>query len=519
MMRKSFFALCAIPLLLFAGFVCAQEDPREELLQAFQETSRAKNLKSAPDGVTLRRLPDGGFQLFSIGSGTYDLDDVDDIASARKTATLNAKTEISKFISDCLSSKDEFESRISTVTTSVSADGKTTRISEEGAFDEMYNTMKSSSSALLKGVTVLLSTQIPGRDSSGTCRVVVGVSSKTIETADKMTGGFVLVDLPKDEANSGKPAVADAARPLADAPSPAEDGDKAGLPPGWIVCIGVGGDRHAAVLAALIEGVQQVYGLSLQNDERIKQRMQKFKNNKDLSFSVSKTSEQNTMTETIGFVREFRIIDVKELKKDNIEAKIQALIVNPRAGGAIAILLDKPQMPQEKLISSYEVGPNRRLSGHDIADEVDRALNRAFSRINQYLILNDADLASVIAQQDSIAAMVKEGLAPAPEMLKAGQLLTADYILTSRIEDLKYTHKVSQNPTTKKFETVYKMSIRLSYKWTNVTTGQSISSDVITETLDHDEIKALLAEDDDADLLSALLAKLVNTLSGFLPKD
>ena len=45
-----------------------------------------------------------------------------------------------------------------------------------------------------------------------------------------------------------------------------------------------------------------------------------------------------------------------------LEAVIHALIINPRAGGVVAIMLHKPDMPLEDLTKNYDLGPNRRLS-------------------------------------------------------------------------------------------------------------------------------------------------------------
>ena len=97
-------------------------------------------------------------------------------------------------------------------------------------------------------------------------------------------------------------------------------------------------------------------------------------------------------------------------------------------------------------------------------------------------------------------------------------MLTADYILTSTIEDLKYSRTLGMNKKTKKFGPVYKMSIRLNYKLTNVTTGQSMLSEVITAKLDSDEIAALLEEDEEADLLLALMKKVTDLLNEKIPQ-
>ena len=102
--------------------------------------------------------------------------------------------------------------------------------------------------------------------------------------------------------------------------------------------------------------------------------------------------------------------------------------------------------------------------------------------------------------------------------MKAGQLLTADYILTSTIEDLKYSRKLGLNKKTKKFGPVYQMSIRMNYKLTDVTTGRSLLSNIIEAKLDNDEIASLLADNEECDLLLALMGKVTTILNGAIPQ-
>jgi curli biogenesis system outer membrane secretion channel CsgG len=164
------------------------------------------------------------------------------------------------------------------------------------------------------------------------------------------------------------------------------------------------------------------------------------------------------------------------------------------------------------------LGPNRRLSGSEITSVVGKAFNRSFANANKFLVLDMEDLAKVAGQQAMSKSMVDAGLAPSSELLKAGQLLTADYILTSTIEKLKYSRKLVLNKKTNKFAPVYQMSIRMNYKLTDVTTGRSLFSNVIEAKLTNEEITALLAEDEECDLLLALMDKVTEALNGTIPQ-
>lgn len=498
--------------LLFASVAIFAQDAKTELMKTVKQ-GVGKDLENTPDGVTIRLLPNGGFQIFAVGTGTYDFDDVDDVADAQKEATLKAKANLAKFMNESLSTDEKLEEMSSKVKKVSSENGQTSAKVEKTSAKKALTSIKNSSSALLKGVIVLASSKIPGKGTTGTFRVMVGVSSKTLEAVGKMVEGTAAAGAPAPQAAPAAPAAATGTQA-----APASSGAAPGLPEGWIECIGNGSDRQSAVAAALTEGIQQVYGLSLQNDSKMKERMKKLKVNTKALRVSSKETESNTLTKTAGFVKEYRIIEVKEIGGGRMEAKIHALIVNPRAGGVVAVMLYKPDMPLEDLTKTYDVGPKRRLSGSDIAGVVGKTFNRAFSGANKFLVLDMDDLEKVVGQQKMAKSMVESGLAPSQELMKAGQLLTADYILTSTIEDLKYSRKIGMNKKTKKFGPIYKMSIRLNYKLTNVTTGQSMMSEVISATLDSDEISAILAEDEEADLLLALMRKLTGILNGKIPQ-
>lgn len=500
--------------LLFGASVVFAQDAKTELMRTVQKQGIAQDLENAPDGVAIRLLPNGGFQIFAVGTGTYDFDDVDDIADAQKEATLKAKANLAKFMNESLSTDEKLEEMSSKVKKISSENGETVSKVEKTSAKTALSSIRNSSSALLKGVIVLSSSKVPGKGTSGTYRVMVGVSSKTLEAVGKMVEGISTSPATASQSPSGSAVASSSAA----APSASATSGGVNLPEGWIECIGNGSDRQSAVMAALTEGIQQVYGLSLQNNAKMRERMKKLKiNTKALRIS-SKESENNTLTQTAGFVKEYRIIEVREIGGGRLEAKIHALITNPRAGGVVAVMLYKPDMPLEDLTKNYDIGPNRRLSGSDIASVVGKAFNRAFSGANKFLVLDMDDLEKVVGQQKMAKAMVESGLAPSQELMKAGQLLTADYILTSTIEDLKYSRKIGMDKKTKKFGPIYKMSIRLNYKLTNVTTGQSMMSEVVSATLDSDEISALLAEDEEADLLLALMRKLTGILNGKIPQ-
>ena len=480
-----------------------------------------------PDGVSINIADDGSYKVISIGTGTYDFNDPDDILDARKEAERNAKAAIAKFFNESLATEESATAQMSKVK-KMDSDGKTstTSVSKNSA-KETLSAIRSSSKKLLTGVVVLEDEKVPSGN-GGTYRVMVGVSSTTIGAATTLSNGMT-----ESQAAQGAPASASTAEAAASAALESAGGagvtgaaPAAGLPPvpeGWIVCVGMGSERKDVVQAALVEGISQVYGQLLQNDERQLERMKKFKMNanimgKEMS-AVSKTSsketQSSTLTKTAGFVREYRVIQV--LPKDgNQEATVYAYIVNPRAGGTVALMVCKPTMTIEDRSTLYQLGPKTRMSGAEVAKAIQFALPNGLAKANKFLILNDNSLKSVIENKATTEAMVATGLAGAQELMQAGQGLTPDFSLRTEIKDIKYSKKLGQDKKTKKFGQVYKMSIKIDVTLMNDRTGQAVKSDTITLVLDNDEIKGILAEDEEADLLQAALSKLSDPIEEWI---
>jgi hypothetical protein len=95
-------------LLSLAAATVFAQDAKQTLLQTVQKLGIAQELENAPDGVTMRLFSDGRFQIFAVGTGTYDFDDVDDVLDAQNEATAKAKANLAKFMNESLST-DEYE--------------------------------------------------------------------------------------------------------------------------------------------------------------------------------------------------------------------------------------------------------------------------------------------------------------------------------------------------------------------------------------------------------------------------
>jgi hypothetical protein len=254
MLKKIIIAFCISSLALFA------QSNQNNLTLAQQ--GLVQEITQAPDGVTIRLNEDGSFQVFSVGTGAYDNNDVDDVLAAQKEATLKAKTAIAKFMKEELSTEESLEQASKKIKKISSKNDKTTSKIKQKTSKEILLSIKNSASALLKGVIVISSAKIPANGNSGTYKVMVGVSSKTLTVATKL--------------NENIPQTAPTTAPTT-VPTAAENisSNKPPIPAGWVECIGEGKNRKEAVVAALVEGVQQVYGLLLKNNSSLAENINK----------------------------------------------------------------------------------------------------------------------------------------------------------------------------------------------------------------------------------------------------
>ena len=102
-----------------AVFGQAAQDPQ---LQSNAANAEVQAELDQPDGVAITVKPDGTFQIFARGTGTYDFNDPDDIKDARRDGTMRAKANLSKFLKEKVASKDGLD-EVSKKSKSMTSDG------------------------------------------------------------------------------------------------------------------------------------------------------------------------------------------------------------------------------------------------------------------------------------------------------------------------------------------------------------------------------------------------------------
>lgn len=133
------------------------------------------------DGINVEDVA-GGTKILATSSVSVTLDDVDAVQDARDEATMEAKSLISKFMSEDINS-DEIVNRVVTESKVASSEGKSTTREE---LVVRIKTLRSSSEALLRGAVTLGDCYTPGRE----LRVSVGIKPETIRSAQRLSGSM-----------------------------------------------------------------------------------------------------------------------------------------------------------------------------------------------------------------------------------------------------------------------------------------------------------------------------------------
>ncbi len=164
---------------------------------------------SNPDGVAIKGLPDGSYQIFARGTGVYDFNEAEEMLSARKVAEMRAKASLAKYLKEKVTVEDGHEN-ISKKIKNLSTDGQneSKNINKE-TVTVISEVIRSQASAILTGVIKLKEERIPNGN-GGEIQVTIGMSPKTLLVAQKVAQGIneSLANRESNIAPVGKPVPA-----------------------------------------------------------------------------------------------------------------------------------------------------------------------------------------------------------------------------------------------------------------------------------------------------------------------
>ena len=177
-MKKYLFLIFSVTLSLH-NFLFSQSD-KAELRQDLSDPVVEEELEE-PDGVSIK-LREDGWVIMARGSGSYDFNDPSDIRNAYKIATLRAKANLAKFLSERISAEDTLTKLTDKRKKLVS--GEKPSVSAEYA-TQISESIKNSSDAITSGVITLSTNKVPFGD-GGNVQVNIGQSSKSLAAAGQI---------------------------------------------------------------------------------------------------------------------------------------------------------------------------------------------------------------------------------------------------------------------------------------------------------------------------------------------
>jgi hypothetical protein len=198
-----------------ALFGCASvfgQAAQDAQLQSNASNTAVQAELDQPDGVAITLEPDGSFEIFARGTGTYDFNDPDDIKDARRDGTMRAKANLAKFLKEKVSSSEGLD-EVSRKSKMMTTDGtvQAVAVSKESV-KIATESIRNSAEAILTGVITLKDQKVP-RGNGGEIQVTIGVSSKTLRCAQTLARDINRSLSDREAAGGGVSAPAAATQP------------------------------------------------------------------------------------------------------------------------------------------------------------------------------------------------------------------------------------------------------------------------------------------------------------------
>ena len=482
-----------------------------------RSTLPSVDILSVPDGVAVLIPPEGGFYVLSAATAGYDFGDPDDTLQAKRNAEMKAKAELARFMKEKLATESSVDESTSLVKSMGEKNGEETSSIDKNTARQTLQKIKTSAEALLQGVATFADANIPGQGKGGEMRVLVGVSDKTLMVLDQIAPRPPVQQTPVQQTPVQQ-------TPVQQTP-PAGQGQSVQQPAApqtpaveddWIQCVGTGNSRPDSIRAALVEGVSMVFGTQISQDVRLQSRFKTFREG-DSSTSTGETkAESEAVSATSGFVRQYRVVEVKNLPDGIFEATVRALLVNPRSNTAKAVFVSPTGIKLADKTKNFQMGPKARFTGAELARKLNDELATALAAANRFVVLTPGSLVATGASFDLAKSMVDGGLAPESTLLNACDAMTADYILGSAFENALWSSKIGLDKATGRMGPQRKLTVRVRVKLTDVRTASAVASDTLSVGLDEEEIAMILDEDEDADLLFYALKKIAPTVEEWI---
>lgn len=210
-MRKIQLLLAAIAaLMLISQVAFAQE---AELKEAAAAPAVVAEL-GEPDGASIDLSNPNNWKIFSVGTGTFDFNDSDDIRDATQEAILNAKAAMAKYAKERISTDEQMDRMVEKKKAQSKKNGQESSSVSKESMKTTLTSIRNSASAILTGV-ITLEVKSKWYGDNGEVKVKLGQSQKTVDAAKNFRNrtNEALRDSPGAGSGSGKAGARGAGSP------------------------------------------------------------------------------------------------------------------------------------------------------------------------------------------------------------------------------------------------------------------------------------------------------------------
>ena len=291
---------------------------------------------------------------------------------------------------------------------------------------------------------------------------------------------------------------------------------------------GIAATREEAIKKAIFEAVAKAKGINVGSGEyafsyeSASADIDKKDSKKEIGFDAVSIQASGTTQQTqIGaFVKTYEVLEEKKLDDKSYEVKLKVWIYDyqpPDKTGRLRIAV----MPPTTLNSTYSFG-EIQLSDKEIQQKITHILNTKLTATNKFAVLDRHYIDKVMAEK----GLVFIADAPLEEKAKLGNLLGADYILTSTLTEAQITVKYKYLEAIGQKTCEHEAKFKLDYSLIGAATSQIKFSDSVNLWLEYDkDVRKLVPkwQDDKIDyrlladeLIKSAMSPVVDKVAGGL---
>jgi TolB-like protein len=206
---------------------------------------------------------------------------------------------------------------------------------------------------------------------------------------------------------------------------------------------GAGPTPELAISSALIEAIQQVYGVELEAVQQLRNQTSKLTTQTFQGKDVTRTSKnslsENILSKAKGLVKSYSVLQSRQ-REDGV---FQAIL---RVEFPIYSPLGQDRSPMRTMaILTFRIGLalSRQNDSQDLAEfslQLNQKLISQMAQARKFRVLEREYLKEFFNEQE----ILKSGELPVTEMARLGHRLGADYILVGTITDYRMTEQTKE---------------------------------------------------------------------------